>query len=181
MRRKYAPHIAAGIGGAIFVFVLLIIGLIVFKAHNYVLIHIINSESASFEYLDKIESVRHLKENGLVLTPSEYTSNIAGFYNTIITLIIALFGAFAIITYRISKRNVQDQVNEEVEKTLSKIMMDSKEFDNKVFNAIYSKMSQEFATIEQLQALDDSVNSKLFSQITTSKNANGSENAIVDD
>ncbi len=178
MREKYTSHIAAGLGGAIFVFILLIIGLIICKVHNYVPIHIVNPESLGLEYLDKIESIKDLKEHGLILTPSEYTNNIAGFYNTIITFIIALFAAFSFITYRISKRNVQDQVNEEVEKTLSKIMMDSKEFENKVFGSIYSKMSQEFATIEEVQALQDNY-LEISSQIINIKDIEEGKNIVA--
>lgn len=179
MREKYTSHIAAGIGGAILVFVLLIMGLIVCKVHNYAPIHIINAESVGLEYLDKIESIKNLKESGLVLTPSEYTNNIADFYNTVITFLIALFAAFSFITYRISKRNVQEQVNEEVKKILTEMMRDSKEFETNVLQSLYGKFSEEYATVEQLQSLEDAVN-KLSLQKDMQEDADSSGKVIVE-
>ena len=178
-REKYTVHIAAGLGGAILILIFLIIGLIICKVHDYVPIQIINPENVNLECLDKVESIRDLKENGLVLTPSEYTNNIAGFYNTIITFIIALFAAFSFITYRISKRNVQEQVNEEVKKILTEMMRDSKEFEINVLESLYGKFSEEYATVEQLQSLTDTI-SRLSSQINIDKDAESSENAIVE-
>ena len=133
-------------------------------------IQIINSERVDTECLSKIESIRDLKENGLILTPSEYTSNIAGFYDTIITFIIALFAVFSIITYRVSKRNIQEQVNEEVGKLLKDMMTDSKKFEETIFQSLIGKFSDEYATQEQLQAVENAVN-RLSAQINTSEDS----------
>ena len=170
MKEKYTTHIAAGLGGALLVLILLVIVLIFCKVHDYVPIQIINSERVDTECLSKIESIRDLKENGLILTPSEYTSNIAGFYDTIITFIIALFAVFSIITYRVSKRNIQEQVNEEVGKLLKDMMTDSKKFEETIFQSLIGKFSDEYATQEQLQAVENAVN-RLSAQINTSEDS----------
>ena len=70
MKEKYTTHIAAGLGGALLVLILLVIVLIFCKVHDYVPIQIINPERVDTECLSKIESIRDLKENGLILTPS---------------------------------------------------------------------------------------------------------------
>lgn len=168
MKRTY---FYAGCIGGIIVVVFLLIALILLQVHNFIPVKIINSDIILAENIKKITSLQDLKETGIILTPAEYTNNLASYYNTFITLIIALLAAFSYFTYSISKKTVEEQVQEEVKKELLEMMRDSKAFETSVLGTLYGKISQEYATQESLQELRNELNT-LYEKVNEGLNEN---------
>lgn len=174
----FKTHFGAGVLGAVLIIIFLIIGAIMCGIHNYVPIYIINPDNVQTDCLERIKAINELKNNGLILTPSEYTNNIASFYNTIITFIIALFALFSFITYRISRQSVREQVSEEVKNALTEMMRDSKEFENNIMESIYGRFSEEYATLESFQALANKVENLSEKVVASGANAEKNETII---
>lgn len=114
------------IGGIVFVIMAIAICLFCNK-HNSVIhpIHIANIEavndSVSIEEINaKIESINKLKEQGVLLTPQEYTNNVVNYYNTVITFLVALLAIFSLVTFFHLKFITVDEVKKKVTELLRK-------------------------------------------------------------
>lgn len=114
------------IGGIVFVIIAIVICLFCHR-HNSVIhpIHIANIEaindSIPIEEINaKIESINKLKEQGVLLTPQEYTNNVVNYYNTIITFLVALLAIFTLVTFFHLKFITVDEVKKQVTELLRK-------------------------------------------------------------
>lgn len=114
------------IGGIAFICIALMICLFC-HSHNSVIhpIHIANIEamhdSIPIEEINtKIEAINKLKEQGVLLTPQEYTNNVVNYYNTIITFLVALLAIFSLVTFVHLKFITVDEVKKQVKELLRK-------------------------------------------------------------
>lgn len=114
------------IGGISFVIIAIVICLFCHR-HNSVIhpIHIANIEAAKDsisikEVNEKIESINKLKEQGVLLTPQEYTNNVVNYYNTVITFLVALLAIFSLVTFFHLKFITIDEVKKQVTELLRK-------------------------------------------------------------
>ena len=97
-------NIISGLIGAA-VIILVIMAVVAFgKPIDYAPIYLLNPERAlSYEHATLIDSIqcvhievlKDLESKGVLMNPSEYTSHIASYYNTLIGFLIGLFGAAA--------------------------------------------------------------------------------------
>ena len=90
------------IGGAIIVLAIIVVSAFV-NPINYAPIYLLNPEKAvsyaDSVYIDSIrclhiEVLKDLESKGVLLNPSEYTSHIADYYNTLIAFLLGLFVIF---------------------------------------------------------------------------------------
>lgn len=84
---------------------------------------LIGSErSDSGDVLDALRSLNVLRNKGVLLTPSEYTSNLADYYNTIISVLLGAFVLFGVFTYfqlRVTvRRDIESHLNDYIENSL---------------------------------------------------------------
>lgn len=139
-------RIVSGLVGGIFVLLAIILYLSYSKAFDYKPIYIVNSEVKS-DSLD-IKSLQVLKEleiKGVLLTPSEYTSNIASYYNTLIAFLITLFIVFSFIGFF----SMKIASKKDIQETLDEMLNDSLKFRGTVIESLYGKIEDEFVNKEE--------------------------------
>lgn len=183
-------NIVSGLVGGVFVSGVIIILLACCKLHDYSPIYILNSSksvmSADSLYYSEITSIdklnvssekmkllKELETKGVLLTPQEYTAQIASYYNTIITFLIALFVMFSFIGYfsirLASKKDVLNTINE--------LMDDSVQFRSRTTESITTIFADSFVSKEEL----NSVKEELLTSISTIQDGlpNESDETIV--
>ena len=117
--------------------------------------------------------LKELETKGVLLTPQEYTAQIASYYNTIITFLIALFVMFSFIGYfsirLASKKDVLNTINE--------LMDDSVQFRSRTTESITTIFADSFVSKEEL----NSVKEELLTSISTIQDGlpNESDETIV--
>ncbi|WP_321479722.1 hypothetical protein [uncultured Bacteroides sp.] len=108
--------------------------------------HIINPKANidsifQHEIKDKANQIEQLKNKGILLTPQEYTNNLANYYNTIITVLIALLAVFSVISFFhlkfIAQEEVKKNVTELIRKSpeIQKILLEN--FQGKIDEVLY--------------------------------------------
>lgn len=120
--------------------------LIIFNTNlfNYEVKILVGKNADSLEnYTDKVKLIKELQGNGIIVTPQEYTNNIVNYYNTALTIVLAILILFSIMSY-IQLRFISRRQIEEVFKDSLK---DSKEFDQFVSEAIFGKAEERFVKI----------------------------------
>lgn len=96
-------HIIAGIISAAIIILVIIVVITFISPINYAPIYLLNPENA-LSYNDSIavdsikclhiEMLQDLESKGVLLSPSEYTSHIADYYNVLIAFLLGLFAIF---------------------------------------------------------------------------------------
>jgi|GEM_PF-4524795 hypothetical protein len=71
----------------------------------------------------KLEEIQKLKDQGILLSPQEYTNNVISYYNTIITFLVALLAIFSLVTFF----HLKFITVEEVKKTTTELLRNSPE------------------------------------------------------
>jgi len=138
--------LAGALGGFLVVGILLIL-IFRFNLFNYEIKIIGGSNVDSvYHYIEKSELLKELMDEGVVVTPQVYTNNIVNYYNTALTILIAMLIIFSIVSYFqlrfISRKQIGDEFKESIR--------DSKEFDEFVSQAIFGKAEEKFVKIEDL-------------------------------
>lgn len=114
-------------GGITVVLVIIFVSLICNKHHHtYRPISIVahgNLDSSSNNLDSKVRELDALNNKGILLTPAEYTNNIVNYYNTIITLLIALLAIFSILSYL----HLNSIAEEKLKKTVADLLRNSDE------------------------------------------------------
>ena len=123
--------LSAIIGGGTVVIILIIILLIRHNQnYDYREINVLNIETLNnsalkdSEYFQnlfdkaRIDHLKVLKEQGVILTPQEYTNNIVSYYNTIIVVLISFFAILSIATLFQIKSQAKEYVLAEVPRLL---------------------------------------------------------------
>ena len=161
--------ISGVIGAAIIVLVIIVVSTFI-NPINYAPIYLLNPEKAvSYDdsvYIDSIkclhiEMLKDLESKGLLLNPSEYTSHIADYYNTLIAFLLGLFVIFTFGTiYSIkstSKKEIDDiktdidnhklktdeMLKKNIVESLNELMRDSISFKDSCINALYGRIEDE--------------------------------------
>lgn len=151
---------------------------------DYAPIYLLNPEKA-LSYSDSlaidsvkclhIEAIKDLEKKGLLLNPSEYTSHIADYYNTLIAFLLGLFVLFTFGTIysirTISKREIEEiktdidnhktktssELKKNIVDSLSELMRDSISFKDTCINALYGRIEDEVLKHEDKEALDNRI------------------------
>lgn len=177
-------YIISGIVGA----AVIILGIVVITSFvtpiNYAPIYLLNPEKA-LTYNDSlvidsvkcvhIEVLRDLESKGVLLNPSEYTSHITDYYNSLIAILLGLFAIFTFGTiYSIksaSKKEIDDiktdienhkvrtnaELKQNIVGALSELMRDSISFKDKCINALYGRIEDEILRHEDKEAIDNRI------------------------
>ena len=183
-RLNMKQYIISGIVGA----AVIILGIVVITSFvtpiNYAPIYLLNPEKA-LTYNDSlvidsvkcvhIEVLRDLESKGVLLNPSEYTSHITDYYNSLIAI---LLGLFAIITFgtiysikSASKKEIDDiktdienhkvrtnaELKQNIVGALSELMRDSISFKDTCINALYGRIEDEILRHEDKEAIDNRI------------------------
>ena len=179
--RKYV--ISGIVGAAVIILVIVIITSFVTPI-NYAPIYLLNPEKA-LTYNDSlaidsikcehIEVLRDLESKGVLLNPSEYTSHITDYYNSLITILLGLFAIFTFGTiYSIksaSKKKIDDiktdienhkvrtnaELKQNIVEALSELMRDSISFKDTCINALYGRIEDEILRHEDKEAIDNRI------------------------
>lgn len=113
-------------------------------------------DSVSLNYLKKQDaSIKELREHQIIFTPNEYTDHIADYYNTLICMLIAMFGIFSIIGYFAIKKISLDEIAEQVKLGL----LDSTKIRQSIINDFESTIIDRYATVDQLDDISRKVDS----------------------
>jgi hypothetical protein len=147
-------------GGMICAIVIIAILLFCHK-HNSVIhpIHIANIEAVHDSVLikevqEKLDAIKHLKEQGVLLTPQEYTNNVVNYYNTIITFLVALLAIFSLVTFFHLKFITTD----EVRKNATELLRKSPDVQKIILENIKGRIDELlFDTSERIAALENEV------------------------
>lgn len=177
-------YIISGIVGA----AVIILGIVVITSFvtpiNYAPIYLLNPEKAltyndslvidSVKYVH-IEVLRDLESKGVLLNPSEYTSHITDYYNSLIAILLGLFAIFTFGTiYSIksaSKKEIDDiktdienhkvrtnaELKQNIVGALSELMRDSISFKDTCINALYGRIEDEILRHEDKEAIDNRI------------------------
>lgn len=173
--------ISGVIGAAIIVLVIIVVSTFI-NPINYAPIYLLNPEKAvSYDdsvYIDSIkclhiEMLKDLESKGLLLNPSEYTSHIADYYNTLIAFLLGLFVIFTFGTiYSIkstSKKEIDDiktdidnhklktdeMLKKNIVESLNELMRDSISFKDSCINALYGRIEDEVLKQEDKDAIEN--------------------------
>lgn len=179
--RKY---IISGIVGAAVIILVIVVVTSFVTPINYAPIYLLNPEKA-LTYNDSlvidsikcvhIEVLRDLESKGVLLNPSEYTSHITDYYNSLIAI---LLGLFAILTFgtiysikSASKKEIDDiktdidnhkvrtnaELKQNIVGALSELMRDSISFKDTCINALYGRIEDEILRHEDKEAIDNRI------------------------
>ena len=183
-RLNMKQYIISGIVGA----AVIILGIVVITSLvtpiNYAPIYLLNPEKA-LTYNDSlvidsvkcvhIEVLRDLESKGVLLNPSEYTSHITDYYNSLIAILLGLFAIFTFGTiYSIksaSKKEIDDiktdienhkvrtnaELKQNIVGALSELMRDSISFKDTCINALYGRIEDEILRHEDKEAIDNRI------------------------
>lgn len=183
-RLNMKQYIISGIVGA----AVIILGIVVITSFvtpiNYAPIYLLNPEKA-LTYNDSlvidsvkcvhIEVLRDLESKGVLLNPSEYTSHITDYYNSLIAILLGLFAIFTFGTiYSIksaSKKEIDDiktdienhkvrtnaELKQNIVGALSELMRDSISFKDTCINALYGRIEDEILRHEDKEAIDNRI------------------------
>jgi hypothetical protein len=144
------PFFSGILGGAVIITIVALF--FIFSSnlfiYNVQIINPINVDSVH-KYVNKIELIKEMQKDGILLTPQEYTSNIVSYYNTAITLLVFFFILFSFIGYFhlkfVSKEQIQVIFEEKIK--------DSKEMEKVIMNAFAGKADDKYETIENVDDL----------------------------
>lgn len=183
-RLNMKQYIISGIVGA----AVIILGIVVITSFvtpiNYAPIYLLNPEKA-LTYNDSlvidsvkcvhIEVLSDLESKGVLLNPSEYTSHITDYYNSLIAILLGLFAIFTFGTiYSIksaSKKEIDDiktdienhkvrtnaELKQNIVGALSELMRDSISFKDTCINALYGRIEDEILRHEDKEAIDNRI------------------------
>ena len=120
------------------------------KGYNHVPVMLVNHTIDS-TVCSKIEVIHELEKKGIIITPQEYTNNISSFYNTIITVLVALFIIFSLVTYIHLKYVAEEQIQER----LKKLLTTSFEVREVIQNTISGFVDEQYIKREDLESYVD--------------------------
>ena len=122
-----------------------------------------------------LEVLSDLEKKGILLNPSEYTSHVADYYNTLIAFLLGLFGLLSIGTIfsikYMSKKEIEEirldiskhkqdtknELKQEIVSSLNELMRDSISFKESCINALYGRIEDEILKQEDLKNIDNKI------------------------
>jgi len=175
-------YIIAGVISAAVVALVIIVVITFISPINYAPIYLLNPENA-LSYNDSIamdsikclhiEMLKDLESKGVLLSPSEYTSHIADYYNALIAFLLGLFAIFTFGTiYSIKytskkeideikadiedhKSNIEAELKNGIIESLRELMRDSISFKETCINALYGRIEDEILRHEDKEVIDN--------------------------
>lgn len=96
-------------------------------------------------YSNKAKLIKELEEDGVLLTPAEYTNNVSSYYDAAITILATMLLIFSFLSYFQLRFLSRQQIRQEVVEQ----MTDSK----KVREAIFGKGDEIYAYAETVDSL----------------------------
>lgn len=105
----------------------------------------------------ELELMSSLREKGVLLTPSEYTNNLVGYYDTLIAFLAIFFIVFTFAGYFYVKGMSKKEVREEARE----ILKDSESFRNDVLKAIRIEFDGNYVTKENYENEYSDVSDKI--------------------
>lgn len=177
-------YIVAGVISAAVVILVIIVVITFISPINYAPIYLLNPENA-LSYNDSIamdsikclhiEMLKDLESKGILLSPSEYTSHIADYYNALIAFLLGLFAIFTFGTiYSIKytskkeideikadiddhKSNIEAELKNGIIESLRELMRDSISFKETCINALYGRIEDEILRHEDKEVIDNRI------------------------
>jgi hypothetical protein len=179
-------HILSGfIGAAILILVLLAIT-VWLKPFNYQAVCVVNTGKVTADSL-KIDSLtcpqiavlQDLEDKGVLLTPQEYTSHIAEYYNTLVGFLIGLFVLFSFVSFWSMKNTAQKDIEEaktkmkedfeKAKETIKKEMIDdlkdSQSFISSLIEKIIGYIEDDVVTKADKELIDKNIEDITHKQI----------------
>lgn len=174
--------IVSGIIGASIITLIIVIAIAFIAPIDYAPVYLLNPEKAlSYNNTLIVDSIRcahievlnDLESKGVLLNPTEYTSHIAEYYNTLISFLLGLFAIFTFGTiYSIKttsrkeideiKKDINDykeKINTDLKKSivesLSELMRDSISFKETCISALYGRIEDEVLGHEDKEVIDN--------------------------
>lgn len=149
------PFFSGFIGGCALVAMIFMIVVFFFNVNSNRLL-IINPQRMNVinNDVNRIRVIQEMERDGILLTPQEYTSNIASYYNTAIAVLVFLFIFFSILSYFHLKSLSEEQVKLQINETLEKLLEDSKQFEEIIKHSIRGLLDDEYATQEYIEELE---------------------------
>lgn len=151
--------ILSGVVGAIIAILILLVVCVWIKPFDYAPISIVNSETIHTDSLTyaHLSVLNDLEKKGVLLTPQEYTSRITDYYNTLITVLVALFVLFTIGTlwgFRFTSRKEIEETQENIKRDLANELKDSKAFYENITKDILGRIEDDIVTKEDKDLVD---------------------------
>jgi hypothetical protein len=177
-------NVISGIIGAAIMILIIMVVIAFIEPIDYAPIYLLNPEkSLSCEHATLIDSIkcvhlevlRDLESKGVLMNPSEYTSHIASYYNTLIGFLIGLFAIFTFGTiYSIkyaSKKEIEEiksdinnhklatkgELKQDIVDSLNELMRDSISFKDSCINALYGRIEDEILRHEDKEVIDNKI------------------------
>jgi hypothetical protein len=107
------------------------------------------------KYSEKAKIIKELEKDHIILTPQEYTNNILSYYDTFLTILIAMLILFSVVSY-IHLRFLSEK---EIAAVFKK-KVESGEFESILHDAVYGKAEERFVTSESLNELISKIDEK---------------------
>lgn len=146
----------SGLLGGIFLISLVLILIFSMKFHVYN-IQIINPKLVDSidNYNDKVQLIKEMQREGILLTPQEYTSNIASYYNTAIAILVFMFVLFSIISYFHLWSSSKEQIQELTLKIFEEKIRDSKEVEQIIMGTFAGKTDDRYVSVEDFETIKE--------------------------
>lgn len=111
-----------------------------------------------------LEAIRDLENKGIIMTPDEYTSHISSFYSVLVAVLVGLFVVFTVLSYFITNDNskreianamldIKSGIKSEIQEELTRLMVDSIEFEEKINSAASNHVRENLAKKEYVDTL----------------------------
>lgn len=151
-------YIVSGGIGAIITILVFLASCVWLKPFYYVPASVVNFEKIHTDSLTNahLSTLNDLKRKGVLLTPQEYTSHISDYYNTLISVLVALFVLFTIGTlwgFRFTSRKEIEEAQENIKKDLINELKDSKEFYREIKQEIVGEIADDIVTKEDQSSI----------------------------
>lgn len=142
--------ILSGFIGSLLMTALMCLFLFYCMGYDHIPVKIINHKVDS-TMCSKLDVIHELEAKGIILTPQEYTNNISNYYNTIITILVALFILFSFVTYTHLKYIAEEQIQER----LKKLLTTSSEVKDIIKGTISGFADEQYVKREDLESYVD--------------------------
>ena len=152
-------NFVSGIFGGLIVIIILFVVCFFGRCFDYKAIVVVDNSALQDTVTAKIsvpeyELMNSLREKGVLLTPSEYTNNLVGYYDTLIAFLAIFFIVFTFAGYFYVKGMSKKEVTRE-------ILKDSESFRNDVLNAIRIEFDGNYVTKENYENEYSDVSDKM--------------------
>lgn len=158
----FSDGVKGGFIGALVILILIVAVVVWWRPFDYMAIYIIPQElpQASEQVsLSMPESMllQSMRDKGYLVTPSEYTNNIVGYYNTLIAFMAVFFVVFTIAGYfairALSKKEVREEARD--------ILIDSESFRKEITTTLKGIFDASYVQSDDYEERFESVEQKL--------------------